>query len=261
MFLTIKELNKMHTLNKWLFAAVGLISFALITSCSKDDDTPDSGDVMVEFNYVFGSSAEPWDINTTLRHPKTGDTLTFTEFSFYVSNVRLKNEDGTWWTEPESYHLVCAKCTDKNVFILNDVPSGNYTEMEYTLGVDSARNVSGAQTGDLSPTKGMFWSWNTGYIMLKAEGQSPQSSDGSFTFHLGGFSGENSVVTPKSFTFGTNEIEVGEAMPTIAFLANPARLWHSSPSVSDRNRIHMPGAEAKAMATDFYSNIAFLEIK
>ena len=251
----------MFTINKLTLSIFALLAMIFITSCEKDDDAATSGDVQVEFEYVFGSSALPWDINTAFKHPKTGDTLTFTEFSFYVSNVRLKNEDGTWWSEPESYHLVCAKCTDKNFFVLNDVPAGNYTEMEYTLGVDSTRNVSGAQTGDLSPTKGMFWSWNSGYIMLKAEGQSPQSADGSFTFHLGGFSGENSVVTPKSFTFGTNEIVVGEVMSSVAFVVNPARLWHSSPSVSDRNRLHMPGPEAKAMATDFFSNVAFLEIR
>jgi hypothetical protein len=246
---------------KLTLTLLSLLAMVLITSCKEDPPTPTAGDVKVEFSYVFGAAALPWDINTTLKHPKTGDTLTFTEFSFYVSNVRLKGEDGTWWDEEESYHLICAKCTDKNFFILKDVPLGNYTEMEYTLGVDSARNVSGAQTGDLSPTKGMLWDWNTGYIMLKAEGQSPQSSSGSFTFHLGGFSGENNIVTPKSFTFGTEVIAVGDVMPTVAFLANPARLWHSSPSVSERNTIHMPGPEATAMAKDFFGNVAFLEIK
>lgn len=251
----------MKSINNILLSLITLFTIVSISSCDKDDDTPTSGDVNVEFNYVFGSSSLPWDINTTMRHPKTGDTLTFTEFSFYVSNVRLKNEDGSWWSEPESYHLICAKCTDKNFFTLSDVPAGNYTEMEYTLGVDSTRNVSGAQTGDLSPTKGMFWSWNTGYIMLKAEGQSPQSSDGAFTFHLGGFSGVNSVITPKSFTFGNNVIAVGEARSTVVFLANPARLWHTAPSVSETSKVHMPGETAKIMADDFFSNISFLEIQ
>lgn len=251
----------MNTIKKLTVAASVLFAVAFLSSCEKEDDTPTTGDVKVEFNYVFGSAALPWDINTTFRHPKTGDTLTFTEFSFYVSNVRLKKEDGTWWSEPESYHLICAKCTDKNFFTMSDVPVGNYTELEYTLGVDSLRNVSGAQTGDLSPTKGMFWDWNTGYIMLKAEGQSPQSADGSFTFHLGGYAGENSIVTPKSFTFGSDVIAVGVTTPTVGFLVNPARLWHSSPSVSQTNTIHMPGAAAKTMADDFFSNVSFFEIK
>jgi hypothetical protein len=250
-----------NTFSKLFLPALLLVTLGFFTSCNEDDDAPTSGDVRVEFEYVFGASGMPWELNTTYKHPRTGDTLTFTEFQFYVSNVRLKDEDGNWWSEPESYHLVCTTCPEKGSFMLTDVPAGNYTEMEYTLGVDSTRNVSGAQTGDLSPSKGMFWSWNTGYIMLKAEGQSPQSNDGTFAFHLGGFSGVNSVVTPRSFLFGNQVIEVGEVAPTVKFLTNPARLWHSSPSLMERNRIHMPGPAAKAMADDVFGHISFLEIE
>ncbi len=244
-----------------------LIALMLCSSCEKEEDIPipipQWGDVKVEFNYVFGSSGVPWDVNLKLRHPKTGDTLTFTEFSFYVSNVRLKNEDGTWWSEPESYHLVCATCINKNYFTITEVPEGNYTEMEFLFGVDSARNVSGPQTGDLLPNMGMFWDWTNGYIMLKAEGLSPQSSDGTFSFHLGGYSGEDNLVMQRTFTLGGNIAAVGPsiATPTLVFRANPARLWHSSPGVSSRNSIDTPGPEAKAMATDFYTNVTFLEIK
>lgn len=257
----------MQIIKKVLPATLMLVALIIFASCEKKDDNPEptpaptTGDVKVEFNYVFGSSGVPWDILYTLRHPKTGDTLTFTEFSFYVSNVRLKNEDGIWWSEPESYHLVCATCINKNYFTISEVPEGNYTEMDFLFGVDSARNVSGAQNGDLSPAFGMYWDSSRGYIMLKAEGLSAQSSDGTFSFHLGGFSGDDNLVTPRSFTFGGNIASVGQTTPTIVYRANPARLWHSSPGVSSRSSIDTPGPEAKAMATDFYSNVAFLEIK
>jgi hypothetical protein len=39
--------------------------------------------------------------------------------------------------------------------------------------------------------------------------------------------------------------------------ANPAQLWHTSPSVSVENKIHTPGANAKVMADDFYAGIGF----
>jgi hypothetical protein len=42
-----------------------------------------------------------------------------------------------------------------------------YNRLSFVIGVDSARNVSGAQTGALDPANGMFWTWNTGYIMAK----------------------------------------------------------------------------------------------
>lgn len=215
----------------------------------------------MKFDYVWGMNQEPWIVGNTYVQPKTGDSLTFTTFKFYVSNIRLKNMDGTWWTEPESYHLVCASCPDASSIVLEDVPIGHYTEMEYTLGVDSARNVAGAQTGALSPTLGMFWSWNTGYIMLKCEGHSPNSPDGSFAFHLGGFSGDYNVITPKTVDFGNTHLMVEDGMePQIRMTANPARLWHTAGSVSQTNLIHMPGETAATMAVDFFSNVSFTAI-
>ena len=44
--------------------------------------------------------------------------------------------------------------------------------------------------GDLDPTKGMYWAWNSGYINFKLEGTSPlcQTRNNEFSFHLGGYS-------------------------------------------------------------------------
>ena len=42
----------------------------------------------------------------------------------------------------------------------------------------------------------MFWTWNSGYIMAKLEGNSPASAapQHGFTFHIGGFrGGENAL--------------------------------------------------------------------
>ncbi|WP_316930094.1 MbnP family protein, partial [Hymenobacter sp. IS2118] len=42
---------------------------------------------------------------------------------------------------------------------LKDIPVGDYQSVSFTVGVDSARNVAGAQTGALDPNNGMFWTW------------------------------------------------------------------------------------------------------
>ena len=57
------------------------------------------------------------------------------------------------------------------------------------MGIDSLTNVSGAIGGDLDPTKGMYWTWQSGYINLKLEGKSNlcPSSKKDFQFHLGGY--------------------------------------------------------------------------
>ena len=256
----MNHIPKLFTRSLLVFLMLGLA-----WSCNKDDDDDDNqstqpGDVKIQFEYVFGSSQIPWSIGETLRHPKTGDTLTFTEFSFYVSNVRLQKADGSYWTEEDSYHLICAKCQDASQFKLEDVPAGDYVAIEFLLGVDSTANVSGNQTGALDPKFGM-WDNNNGYMMIKAEGSSPQSSDGAFTFHLFGYSGANSLLTPRVFPFFGNSLNVnGSVSPELVLWANPARMWHSSPSVGQVNSIMQPGPEAKDMTTDFFSNIALMEV-
>lgn len=248
---------------KW----VSLMAIALIlllqTACKKrtTDPIPAPGKFAIEFEHKWGMMLAPFSLNTLQVHPMTGDSLTFTTFRYYVSNIKVKKDDGIWWSEPNSYHIVDLAKTASLEIELDDVPAGNYTELQYTMGVDSLRNVSGAQDGALSVTESMFWDWDTGYIMLKAEGTSPDAASNTFIFHLGGFSGSNNIVTVKTTNFNGETMTIAsDKTPHVHLLANPARLWHSSPSVSTKNKIHEEGAEAKTMALDFYNNISFLEL-
>ena len=248
-----------------------ILGFALttITSCKKEDITETITDTVTEavkgtlkgtlkinLEHKWGiSNLSDFTLNTELIHPMTNDTLTFTTFKYYVSNFKLKKEDGSYWIHPESYFLVDLSNTPSLELDFTDIPAGLYTDLEFTLGVDSARNVSGAQTGALAITNDMFWTWNSGYIMLKAEGTSPNSSTDSFTFHLGGFAGENNIVTDKSLSLLTTPLTIASTKTAIVHLqVNPAKLWHESPSVSVTNTIHMPGTAAKDMATSYFNN-------
>ena len=47
-----------------------------------------------------------------------------------------------------------------------------FSKLKFQLGIDSLTNVSGAMGGDLDPTKGMYWTWQSGYINMKIEGKS-----------------------------------------------------------------------------------------
>ncbi len=249
-------------LMKW--SALTLMVGALtLTACKKEKVEPETpatetGQVKVVLEHQWGSvSPVDFELNTTLTHPETSDELTFTTFRYYISNFRLKKEDGTWWTHPESYFLVDASLPESMVLNITGVPAGNYTEVAYVMGVDSTRNVSGAQSGALSTTNGMFWSWSTGYIMVKAEGTSPQATGGSFAYHLGGFSGANGIVTAKNAVFGSENLIVTKTSNgMIHFTVDAAQLFHTYGSVSNGS-IHMPGAGAKTMATDFYAGVMF----
>lgn len=250
---------------------VALILSITITSCRKKDDTPDelkTGSAKVEFSHVMGMmSPTPFELNKQYTHHMTGDEMTFTMFRYYVSNLQLigTNADGEaiTYSEKDSYHIVNVAEPGSLILDLADVPVGTYTELKYTMGVDAERNTTGAQDGALAPSNGMFWSWNTGYIFLKAEGTSPQATANmnNFTFHLGGFEGTNNIITAKTTNFGGATLNVTEsATPTINLKANPGMLWHSAPSLSQTPKTHMPGATAVSMSSDFYGSVSFDKI-
>lgn len=245
----------MKHLNIYLFAA--LLGLTLFTSCS-DDDEPEVlfAPVTIDLEHVWGATQAPFSLGQTVTHPLTGDEMTFSTWKYYLSNVRLQSTDGTWYTVPDSYYLVDLSKDDARVTI-EDVPTGNYDAIEFMLGVDAASNTEGVQEGALAPSNDMFWSWNTGYIMLKAEGTSPQSEVGNFAFHLGGFEGDNAVQTTKSFTFDSELVLDGKNEGEIHMVSNVARLWHGAESLAVQPTLHMPGELAKSMSGNYYDSFVF----
>ncbi|MFN6074133.1 MAG: MbnP family protein [Fluviicola sp.] len=251
------------TIKKSLFF-LGLIALT-VSSCKKDEedththDEATNGQVKVQLTHKWGMETSLFQLNTEYTHPMNGELMTFTKYKYYISNFKLKKSDGTWWVHPESYFLVDLSNTSSTLLNLGDLPAGEYTEMSYVLGVDSLRNVSGAQTGALAASNAMFWSWNSGYIMVKAEGTSPASSTGSFAFHLGGFFGANNVVTTKTISFASNPLTITASHSSEVHInVNPAMTWCTNGNYcSQVSTIMMPGTQAKAMANDFYNGFIF----
>ena len=184
---------------KSLFLKYILVFFtfaSVVTACKKEPEsepTPDTiGQVNLEFEHVVGNEALA--LNPQQYTNANGDQFQITTFKYYISNIVLTKADGTTYKQPDSYYLIDQEQADSKLITLENVPSGEYTGLTFTVGVDSTRNVSGAQTGALDPTQGMFWSWNTGYIFMKLEGYSPQSENGGIIFHIGGFKTPNNTI-------------------------------------------------------------------
>lgn len=175
------------------FLVIALIS-VFTFSCKEDPDAEPGlpGEVTLEFDHIVGTRALSLDNQEYTN--TNGDKFTVSRFKYYISNIILKKADGTEYKQPESYYLIDESVpASKNVNI-KDIPAGEYTSLTFTIGVDSARNVSGAQTGALDPANGMFWTWNSGYVFVKLEGTSPQSQNGGLVFHIGGFQKPNNTI-------------------------------------------------------------------
>lgn len=170
-----------------------LSSMLFLASCQKDNSN-ETGTSSVKVTFRILNNGEPLNTSETYLN-FSGEQYRVDVFKFYVSNVKLRSTNNQVSEEKESYHLIDLANSESRELKLT-MNNGSYQQMEFTIGVDSLRNVSGAQTGALDPMLGMFWTWNSGYIFAKLEGQSPQSTalQQNFTYHIGGFrNGENAL--------------------------------------------------------------------
>ncbi len=125
-----------------------------------------------------------------------GDSVVFNTLKFYVSGIELLNDGLTVWKEDNSFHLMDASNENSFSVLLKRPLNITFNKIKFNLGIDSITNSSGAMGGDLDPTKGMYWTWQNGYINFKLEGKSNQckTRNNEFEFHLGGYQYPNNAL-------------------------------------------------------------------
>jgi hypothetical protein len=185
-----------------------------------------------------------------------GDSFYVSTLNYYISNVKLTDANGNTWSEPESYHLIIATQPSTMSFTMHGMPEGNYTSMQFMIGVDSTHNVSGAQTGDLDPSKGMFWTWNTGYIMAKFEGKSPNSTapSNNLTFHVGGYGGNRATQRTTSPSFNSLTANVSTSVTPVIHVDCNVNEWFRTPTTIDfsvYNNVASSGPTAMIFADNY----------
>lgn len=159
----------------------------------------------LNISHVVNGSALVLDPSYTYT-TASNDTFSVRLFRYYFSNVTLTNDAGQTISVPGSYYLVDESYPSTKAITLQNIPEGDYTTVSFLIGVDSLKNVSGAQSGVLDPVNGMFWDWISGYIMAKMEGYSPQSGSNikDLSFHIGGFNGANRGIRNISLSLPMN---------------------------------------------------------
>jgi hypothetical protein len=197
-----------HLLLKYSAFLAIAFTFLFTLSCKEDPAAEPTlpGEVKIEFDNVAGANALSLDDQEYTN--ANGDKFKVSRFKYYISNIIFRKADGTEYKQPESYHLVDESVAASKVLTIQDVPAGEYTHLTFTVGVDSIRNVSGAQTGALDPANGMFWTWKSGYVFVKLEGTSPQSPNGGLVFHIGGFNKPNNTIRTVSPALNGQKLRV-----------------------------------------------------
>ncbi|RYY63154.1 MAG: hypothetical protein EOO05_00085 [Chitinophagaceae bacterium] len=178
-----------------------LLSSLGFTGCKKDT-TITSNELVpmtVEFDNIVGG--QNLFLNTVTYKNKMGEDYTISRLQYFISNISLVKTDGTEYIVPaDSSYFLIREAEPETRFARFRVPVGDYQSLKFIVGVDSLRSTMDVsrRTGVLDPTggmeDGMYWSWNSGYIFFKMEGDSPSapadpSGNHKFRFHIGGFGG------------------------------------------------------------------------
>jgi hypothetical protein len=246
---------------------IACVFLFLLCSCQKELKNDDSTGKSYTVNIVFQPVVQGQPL--VFNQPYTnalGEDYTVTAFRFYVSALSLKNNNtGSPVAGEIKYRLADAAIGNTLSFTVS-TDQNTFNGLSFQIGVDSIDNVSGVQSGDLDPAKGMFWTWNSGYIMAKLEGASSFSTvpDGNFTYHIGGFSGENKAI--RSIALPTPEgrqIALRDNRTTTVVINADISKWFNAVhalSIADNAFVHSPGSLAGLYADNYATMFSIASI-
>jgi hypothetical protein len=128
-------------------------------------------------------------LNDTVYAIDQSHYIKFETLKFYISHVKLMKSNSQVWIETNSFHLIDFEENDSNALCLNIPEELDFDAIQFNLGIDSLTNIAGVYGGDLDPTKGMYWTWQSGYINFKLQGTSDLCTNPKqeFQLHLGGY--------------------------------------------------------------------------
>lgn len=104
---------------------------------------------------------------------------------FYISNAKLLKNGKIVAQLSKEHHLIDLEDMNSMKIDFAIDKDAQFDEIAFGIGIDSVTNNSGARGGDLDPLKGMYWTWQTGYINMKLEGKNAANTE--FSYHLGGY--------------------------------------------------------------------------
>lgn len=166
--------------NYVLFALCALV----FSSCSKDD-TPVANNLTLHFNNTFGDNTivlgDATSATATVNTSAVGQIHHFSELKYVVSNIRLIKVDGSEIpyniNDLDNGATVVNQAQEATLdYVLTNVPSGEYNQIKFGLGVRSDLNTLDQErfpnfyaTAGANDTE-MMWEWGTGYRFTKLEG-------------------------------------------------------------------------------------------
>ena len=221
------------------------IAYSEGSFCVRTHKTSLKKNLVLNFRNYFGNELLSLD---SIYNVGNQTLITITNIKFYISGIQLYSKNKMVFTDQNYAHLLDAAIPQSQQIEL-EVPNDiQFDRIVFSVGVDSIHNVSGAMNGDLDPYKGMYWTWQSGYINLKMEGKFPgrHFPDDNFQYHIGGYQFPNnaihdvSIIIPESHS---NNIEIG-----LNF-----QIFFKTINLNQSTHIMSPSKEAVSIAEKFAS--------
>lgn len=255
-----------------LLLSTGLLGLAIL-AC--DPDTPFNptpvGQLSLTFDNVVGG--QDLQLGRGTYRNGSGESFTPKVFNYYISNLKLIRTDGSEYVVPQdsSYFLVREDVPASQRITLNAVPYGEYRAVQFVIGVDSLRSTMtmDRRTGVLDPgadhnsASGMFWTWNTGYIFLKLEGESPSApvnaaGNRTFQYHIGLFGAGGTLNNVKTVqrSFGNDRATVAAGtLPTISLQTDLLKIFDGPTPLSIATYPYVMLADASKYVAGNYAEM------
>ena len=139
-----------------------------------------------QLNFQCNFQGDPLKLDS-IYELNPGEFFSVKELKFYLSDFLFYNEKGEVLHHSDT--LIFYDLEEGSGRLLLSEALVGVNKIEFLLGLDSVKNVSGALEGPYDPLLGMYWAWNTGYINFKLKGTAnwipiPKND---FEFHIGGY--------------------------------------------------------------------------
>ncbi|WP_298223375.1 MbnP family protein [Flavobacterium sp.] len=217
---------------RWKLAALFCFLFFLHASAQEKDS------LRLQFHLKFDKASI---VPNQKYISKQNDTLQLETFRFYVTDIEIHYADNSS-IKTKGSHLVDIELPASQKITLGLNQKKEIKFVNFSIGVDSLSNVSGALSGDLDPAKGMYWAWQSGYINMKVEGKSMscKTRKNQFQFHIGGYLKPNNALRIVTLNAPKNSATIDVDVNAAAFFAEVP--------LSETNSIMIPGKRAMQLA-------------
>lgn len=245
---------------------LGIVSFfitcfnTLDAACQANNQT----NVTIKISFINTINNLPVVLDSGSYTNCWNEPFNITALKYYISNVQLQTAEKKIAAEKNSYHLINEEDSASKSFSFM-ASNGSYKTLSFLIGIDSLKNVSGAQTNALDPLNGMFWAWNSGYIMFKLEGYSSKSAvaKNKIEYHIGGFSGANNVLRTVELNIESNKLLLNKnSALEIIIQVDLNKIWNKAHELKISNTpiCTIPGVLAAGIADNYSKAFEILKV-